>query len=83
MIEGTEALMPGWGCHQCRVYNGLHRLSCKNCRRERCKLEIPETVRTCPGCGAGYLQVHLEKFVGEQCLGCGGPASMIGKKVPE
>jgi hypothetical protein len=27
---------PGWGCCSCRVYNGVTRTVCKNCRHTRC-----------------------------------------------
>jgi hypothetical protein len=29
-------LMPGWGCCQCRVYNGNQRNECKQCGHKRC-----------------------------------------------
>ncbi len=31
-------LLPGWGCCQCRMYNGLWRRVCKGCRHRRCAL---------------------------------------------
>ena len=59
IIEGDSNLLPGWGCHRCRVYNGFQRKVCKSCGKDRCKLDLPEKIRTCPGCGAGYLDQHL------------------------
>ncbi len=29
-------LMPGWGCCNCRVFNGNQRSECKNCGHKRC-----------------------------------------------
>lgn len=29
-------IMPGWGCCQCRTYNGIQRNACKHCGHERC-----------------------------------------------
>lgn len=29
-------LMPGWGCCQCRTFNGEQRTECKWCHHKRC-----------------------------------------------
>lgn len=30
------SLQPGWGCCQCRTYNGEQRHVCKVCKHQRC-----------------------------------------------
>ncbi len=32
----TDRVMSGWGCCQCRTYNGIDHADCKNCGHERC-----------------------------------------------
>ena len=29
-------LQPGWGCCQCKTYNGDQRVECKMCKHPRC-----------------------------------------------
>lgn len=31
-------VVPGWGCCQCRAYNGYQRLLCKNCGHMHCAM---------------------------------------------
>ncbi len=31
-----EFIVPGWGCCQCRVYNGYQRTACRNCGHTPC-----------------------------------------------
>ena len=53
-VEPSDAVMPGWACHHCHGYNGLHRKKCKHCLREPCPdLKIPhEDLIECAHCGA-------------------------------
>jgi hypothetical protein len=37
-IENIPNLMDGWGCCNCRTYNGKQREECKSCGHERCDL---------------------------------------------
>jgi hypothetical protein len=32
----TQHITAGWGCHHCRVYNGLQRTVCRHCGKVRC-----------------------------------------------
>lgn len=41
----TAHLMPGWGCCQCRAYNGMQRASCKACQHPRCSPLEPDRAR--------------------------------------
>jgi len=38
-------LMPGWGCCQCKTYNGEQRLACKQCRHPYCGAKAEEVVK--------------------------------------
>lgn len=41
---------PGWGCCQCKGYNGMQRGTCKGCGHERCDMAPTTTtdqVSTC------------------------------------
>ena len=31
----SSSVIAGWGCHRCHVYNGLQRLSCRQCSEKR------------------------------------------------
>jgi len=33
-----QNIAPGWGCCVCRVYNGVQRTECKNCKHKRCDI---------------------------------------------
>lgn len=35
-------VIPGWGCCQCKTYNGLHRFVCKYCEHEVCEPGLKE-----------------------------------------
>ncbi len=34
--NGTITMFPGWGCCQCRTYNGFQRYVCKSCSHPAC-----------------------------------------------
>lgn len=36
----SENVMPGYGCCNCKVYNGLQRTKCKNCNTVHCELKV-------------------------------------------
>lgn len=38
----TRDLIAGWGCHRCRVYNGLQRMTCRQCGERRCTPLAPD-----------------------------------------
>lgn len=40
-FTATSYVMPGWGCCQCKVYNGMQRLQCKHCGHERRVIDLP------------------------------------------
>lgn len=45
-------VMPGWGCCNCRFYNGIQRPFCKNCGHIRCvTLPKPSELGLCEDCG--------------------------------
>lgn len=53
-------LMPGWGCCQCRHYNGLQRKQCKNCKHECCiEKPLPEKFGLCNECGVPKGMNHI------------------------
>lgn len=58
-IKDTH-VMPGWGCCECRAYNGLQRIVCKVCGRSNCGVDIPEDVKQCANCGFGYTTEIFE-----------------------
>ena len=31
-----RSIQPGWGCYNCRTYNGDQRSECKHCKHKRC-----------------------------------------------
>jgi len=71
----ASSVMPGWGCCRCRIYNGLQRQACKNCRADRCPAvdeAIPADMPRCAGCGLGYRAQHLSAL-GPTCPSCGAP----------
>lgn len=35
-IPETKYVMAGWGCCQCRQYNGVWRKECQGCKHPRC-----------------------------------------------
>jgi hypothetical protein len=47
------ALLPGWGCCKCRMYNGLQRDYCKSCGHVCClrNKPKPEQFGLCNDCG--------------------------------
>lgn len=53
LLDNVPNLMPGWGCCQCRCYNGLQRPRCSKCGHERCNPDIPlpEKYGLCNICG--------------------------------
>lgn len=68
----SEFVMPGWGCCQCRVYNGLQRSHCKSCRHERCAISVPDTTAQCPECGFGVERGEKRWDVRCPVEGCAG-----------
>mgnify|MGYP001239086435 CR=1 FL=1 len=32
----SEYIVPGWGCCQCHLYNGMQRTACRGCGRPPC-----------------------------------------------
>lgn len=69
---GSKHVLPGWGCCQCRVYNGLQRTECKNCGHPRGDIVIPENVARCPECGWGWEKDSPPDIVKERkiCPSC-------------
>lgn len=60
-IEQTDSLLPGWGCCQCGVYNGLQREICKWCKHKRCiETPKPEAYGLCPICGVPKGIPHVD-----------------------
>lgn len=49
-VEG-DYVTPGFGCCQCKTYNGLQRVVCKNCGRKPCSIVVPPHVLKCTRCG--------------------------------
>ena len=37
-------LAPGWGCCNCRTFNGDQRAECKHCKHKRCDKEAANQV---------------------------------------
>lgn len=65
LILSLKGVMPGWGCCQCRMYNGLQRKQCRSCGHECCHPEKPkpEQFGLCNECGVpkgARHQGHLE-----------------------
>jgi hypothetical protein len=51
-IAGDSNLLPGWGCCECRTYNGLQRDQCKRCGHACCVAKpLPEKFGLCNECG--------------------------------
>lgn len=69
-IFDLSGVMPGWGCHACRIYNGLQREECKACGMKRCEIEVPADLKRCPSCGFGYRDSDEQFFTR---AGNGGP----------
>ena len=36
LIEKSQNVMPGWGCCNCRGYNGAQRIVCRDCGHQYC-----------------------------------------------
>lgn len=36
VVMGTDYVLPGWGCHACRSYNGAQRPACNHCGHAYC-----------------------------------------------
>ena len=52
LIPSQPNLMVGWGCCQCREYNGLQRDRCKHCGHTCCfDKPKPEEYGLCNECG--------------------------------
>ena len=52
VIGPSDVLLPGWGCCQCRTYNGLQRDFCKRCGHECCVAKPKaEQFGLCNECG--------------------------------
>lgn len=68
-------VMPGWGCCECRTYNGLQRINCKICGRSSCGVDVPSSVNRCDNCGFGFT---IEKI--EICPSCNLPICLIDKR---
>lgn len=66
-IQDTH-VMPGYVCCSCRTYNGLQRRICKACGNHSHAVEIPDGVKPCPRCGAGYPDE-----LPPRCLACSFP----------
>ena len=59
-IDGTRYLTVGWGCCQCRTYNGLQRKVCKRCGHPPCiELPKPEKFGLCNECGVPEGMEHV------------------------
>jgi hypothetical protein len=54
-------VLQGWGCCQCRTYNGLQRAFCKMCDHICCNPEKPkpEAYGLCPTCGVPAGVPHV------------------------
>lgn len=53
-------LMPGWGCCQCRGYNGLQRDNCRSCGHTCCANKPkPEEHGLCNVCGVPKGMNHI------------------------
>ena len=53
-------VLPGWGCCQCRTYNGLQRSRCKICGHECCTAKpLPEKFGLCNECGVPRGMNHV------------------------
>ena len=52
LVPKTKNLMVGWGCCQCRSYNGLQRDACNHCGHVCCfDKPKPEEYGLCNLCG--------------------------------
>lgn len=62
-----ENVMPGWGCCECRSYNGLQRRICGNCGHIPCNvvLPMPHEFGMCDDCGAPKGMKHVGHLEGE------------------
>ena len=60
LVEPNKYLMVGWGCCQCRTYNGLQRKQCKQCGHEPCViLPSPTSYGLCDECGVPEGASHV------------------------
>jgi hypothetical protein len=69
---GGSYILPGWGCCQCRAYNGLQRRECKHCGHKRHEIVPPDGVVQCPTCGWGYEETNPPVVVTQtrRCPSC-------------
>lgn len=60
LLLNLEGIVPGWGCCQCRSYNGLQRHTCRVCNH-RCCVEkpLPEKFGLCNECGVPAGNLHI------------------------
>jgi hypothetical protein len=60
LILNLPDVLPGWGCCQCRVYNGLQRDICRSCPH-RCCIEKPKPHEfgLCDECGVPEGVAHV------------------------
>ena len=77
LILNEPYIMPGWGCCQCKHYNGLQRKNCKNCGHECCNLTKPllEAFDLCNNCGVPRGARHQGHANGE--IFGGGPQTQF------
>jgi hypothetical protein len=62
-----EGVLPGWGCCQCRTYNGLQRPFCKICGHDCCEeMPKPEKFGLCNTCGVPEGVPHVGHAVKER-----------------
>lgn len=60
LIFNFENVMPGWGCCECRTYNGLQRDQCKRCGHPCCtEKPLPEKFGLCNKCGVPNGMAHI------------------------
>ena len=60
LLDGLSNVTPGWGCCQCRIYNGLQRKECKRCGHKPCvELPLPEKYGLCNECGVPQGVAHV------------------------
>ncbi len=59
-IPESKNVFPGWGCCQCRAYNGLQRDRCKFCGHKCCgEKPLPEKFGLCNVCGVPAGTPHV------------------------
>ena len=59
-VEPDKFVMAGWGCCQCKTYNGLQRKDCKRCGHKPCvELPLPEKYDLCNECGVPQGMAHV------------------------